>query len=220
MPAIRSCKRNRRNPLVPSRPLNAFMLFKRSVQDKIWQEYDNVHSSSEIAQIAGKLWRELSDDEKAPFISESHALLAEWKENEAKAGRMNLTRSKVVKKATCVAAQEPTLFDQSILEYYFQSLPVPTTFQSDELLFPFTFASTNAAASNAASNPLDMFLYTSSCSSETSDTSSMITQVGSLVSNEVCIQDDLLSLDAFEKEYEIKAFLDKFNNGNNLVNAF
>jgi len=63
---LMQAKKDRRNPDHTKRPLNAFMLFAKIQRDSITANFSCNHS--EISKALGKLWQELSKEEKDPFI--------------------------------------------------------------------------------------------------------------------------------------------------------
>lgn len=65
------------------KPLNSFMLFKKSQKDYIAEQYA-CHSSSDVSSIAGAIWKAMSDEEKRPYIQEYEEQIDAWnvKEND------------------------------------------------------------------------------------------------------------------------------------------
>ena len=65
------------------KPLNSFMLFKKSQKEYIAQHYA-CHSSSDVSSIAGAIWKSMSDQDKGPYIQEYQEQIDAWtvKEND------------------------------------------------------------------------------------------------------------------------------------------
>tara|TARA_B100001996_G_C18290240_1_gene450473 strand:- start:121 stop:402 length:282 start_codon:yes stop_codon:yes gene_type:complete len=59
-----------KDPNRPKRPPNAYMCFVKSIRPQICEENPG-KSVAEIAQICGKLWKELSDTEKLAYKEQS-----------------------------------------------------------------------------------------------------------------------------------------------------
>ncbi|XP_037077626.1 transcription factor Sox-14-like [Pollicipes pollicipes] len=70
---IMSIKKDRRNPEHTKRPLNAFMLFAKIQREHITTNFNCNHS--EISKALGKLWQDLSREEKDPFTQGAKTLV-------------------------------------------------------------------------------------------------------------------------------------------------
>ncbi|KAF0297168.1 putative transcription factor SOX-14 [Amphibalanus amphitrite] len=66
-------KKSRRNPEHTKRPLNTFMLFAKIQREYITANFSCNHS--EISKALGRLWQDLSKDEKEPFIRGAKTLV-------------------------------------------------------------------------------------------------------------------------------------------------
>ncbi|XP_037085573.1 sex-determining region Y protein-like [Pollicipes pollicipes] len=66
-------KKDRRNPEHTKRPLNAFMLFAKIQRESITANFSCNHS--EISKALGRLWQELSKEEKEPFMRGAKTLV-------------------------------------------------------------------------------------------------------------------------------------------------
>lgn len=66
------------------RPLNSFMLFKKSVSAEIISSScPAVESSADVSRIAGTMWKAMSAEERRPFIEEYDRNKSIWKRNRA-----------------------------------------------------------------------------------------------------------------------------------------
>lgn len=74
---------------VNPRPLNSFMLFKKSIKNEIMKNYA-VQSSSDVSSIAGQIWKSMTSEDKQPFLDEYTAQLSIWTEKETKRLEMEL----------------------------------------------------------------------------------------------------------------------------------
>lgn len=68
---------------VNPRPLNSFMLFKKSIKNEIMKNYA-VQSSSDVSSIAGQIWKSMTSEDKQPFLDEYNVQLSIWTEKETK----------------------------------------------------------------------------------------------------------------------------------------
>lgn len=66
-------KKDRRNPDHTKRPLNAFMLFAKIQREFITANFSCNHS--EISKALGRLWQDLSKEEKEPFMRGAKTLV-------------------------------------------------------------------------------------------------------------------------------------------------
>ncbi|KAF0314669.1 putative transcription factor SOX-14 [Amphibalanus amphitrite] len=71
---IMNIKKDRRNPEHTKRPLNAFMLFAKIQREHITTHFNCNHS--EISKALGRLWQDLSREEKEPFTEGAKTLVA------------------------------------------------------------------------------------------------------------------------------------------------
>nr|CAB3266489.1 SoxC HMG transcription factor [Phallusia mammillata] len=72
-PSISSQKKLAARPDHVKRPMNAFMIWSQIQRRKIMEETPDVHNA-EISRNLGKLWRELPEPEKMPFMIEAERL--------------------------------------------------------------------------------------------------------------------------------------------------
>jgi hypothetical protein len=68
-------KQNRKSkkdlPKKDKKVCNSFFLYRRSVQDQIKAEY-NVKNQLQVNRIAGQLWKQMSLEERQPFVMEAY----------------------------------------------------------------------------------------------------------------------------------------------------
>ena len=82
-------KRTKKNkdPNAPKRPLAAYMLWlndnRAKIADEFFADLTGKERVTKTAKKAGELWKELSDDEKAPYNEQSAAARAEYQKLKA-----------------------------------------------------------------------------------------------------------------------------------------
>ncbi|KAI0990259.1 hypothetical protein GJ496_000500 [Pomphorhynchus laevis] len=62
------------------RPMNAFMVWSKSMRREITQKDPKLHNS-EISKQLGEMWRNMSDEDKQPYIEEAKILRSEHMRN-------------------------------------------------------------------------------------------------------------------------------------------
>ncbi|XP_041986837.1 transcription factor Sox-9-A-like [Aricia agestis] len=60
------------------RPMNAFMVFAQAMRRRLSEQRPSLHNA-ELSKSLGSMWKNLSDDEKLPFIKEAEKLRTEHK---------------------------------------------------------------------------------------------------------------------------------------------
>lgn len=84
-------KRLRKDPSAPKRPMSAFLYFSQTKRSEIKTDNPDM-KNTEVSRILGELWRNLSDEERAPHVERERQqrekykiAIAAWREeNEAK----------------------------------------------------------------------------------------------------------------------------------------
>ena len=84
-------KRVKKDPAAPKRPMSAFLYFSLGRRTRIRTENPDM-KNTEVSRILGEMWRNLSDEDRQPFVDQEKSerekykvVIAEWRENEAKA---------------------------------------------------------------------------------------------------------------------------------------
>ncbi|KAI0990258.1 hypothetical protein GJ496_000499 [Pomphorhynchus laevis] len=62
------------------RPMNAFLVWSKSIRREITQKNPKLHNS-EISKQLGEMWRNMSDEDKQPYIEEAKILRSEHMRN-------------------------------------------------------------------------------------------------------------------------------------------
>jgi len=70
-PAKKKKARKKRDPNAPKAAANAYMLFQKDQREKIKKDHPNIKAVTEIAKLVGKSWREMSDEDKAPYVQQA-----------------------------------------------------------------------------------------------------------------------------------------------------
>lgn len=85
-------KRARKDPSAPKRPMSAFLMFAQNRRAELRRK-NPAMKNTEVSQILGEMWRNMSDDERQPFVAQEESeravyktKFAEWRaETEARA---------------------------------------------------------------------------------------------------------------------------------------
>jgi hypothetical protein len=70
---------NKTDPNKPKRPQSSYFLFMATVRSKVKAENPDF-SIAEIAKLIGHMWKNLSEEEKAPFMTQAVALKETYRE--------------------------------------------------------------------------------------------------------------------------------------------
>ena len=101
-------KKSRRNPEHTKRPLNTFMLFAKIQRENITANFSCNHS--EISKALGRLWQDLSKDEKEPFMRGAKTLVElhrlEYPDYKYRPRKKGQPKEAAVKAATSPAAKK------------------------------------------------------------------------------------------------------------------
>ena len=55
----------------PKEVVTAFNYYAKHARKLVYEEYDNALPNNDLNKILGRRWKELSEDEKAPFLEEA-----------------------------------------------------------------------------------------------------------------------------------------------------
>jgi len=55
----------------PKGVMTAFNYYAKHARKLVYEEYDNALPNNDLNKILGRRWKELSEDEKAPFLEEA-----------------------------------------------------------------------------------------------------------------------------------------------------
>lgn len=62
-------KRSKKHPLAPKRPMSAFLRYAQS-RRKIMRDKNPDMSNTDISRILGEMWRNSSEEKKAPYVQQ------------------------------------------------------------------------------------------------------------------------------------------------------
>ena len=79
-------KRVKKDPSAPKRPMSAFLYFSQGKRTEIKNERPDI-KNTEVSRVLGEMWRNLSDDERAPYVDRERnqreiykVAISEWRE--------------------------------------------------------------------------------------------------------------------------------------------
>jgi HMG (high mobility group) box len=79
-------KRVKKDPSAPKRPMSAFLYFSQGKRSVIKQEKPEI-KNTEVSRVLGEMWRNLTDEERAPHVDRERRereiykiVIAEWRE--------------------------------------------------------------------------------------------------------------------------------------------
>ena len=80
-------KRVKKDPSAPKRPMSAFLYFSQGKRTEIKEERPEI-KNTEVSRVLGEMWRNLSAEERAPYVERERQVretykiaIAEWREN-------------------------------------------------------------------------------------------------------------------------------------------
>lgn len=74
----KSCKRGKKDPDAPKRPMSAFLAFSNQRRAALKREHPNA-TNSDLSKMLSKSWKEASAEFKAAFVEEEAKLRAKYK---------------------------------------------------------------------------------------------------------------------------------------------
>ena len=82
-------RRAKKDPDAPKRPMSAFLKFSKTRRKKVREENPNV-SNTDVSRLLGEIWRNATDEEKAPYVeteiierNKYKEVMKKWKEEKA-----------------------------------------------------------------------------------------------------------------------------------------
>ncbi len=61
-------KRYKKDKSAPKRPMSAYLDYSKTHQGQVIRDYPHVIDNREISRILGAMWRNATEEEKAPFV--------------------------------------------------------------------------------------------------------------------------------------------------------
>jgi len=119
-------KRAKKDPNAPKRPMSAFLFFSQDKRRMIKGENPGMRNT-EISRVLGEMWKNASDEEKAPHIEREARERAKYKINIAKWRKEDLVRKEDAKKEQI--EQQAKLATRSQLNH---QLPPSTVLSTDD----------------------------------------------------------------------------------------
>ncbi|EIE79999.1 hypothetical protein G6F46_001817 [Rhizopus delemar] len=77
-------KRGKKDPNAPKRALSAYMFFSQANREKVIKENPEA-KFGEIGKILGAKWKEMTEEEKKPFVEKAEADKKRYEDEKAKA---------------------------------------------------------------------------------------------------------------------------------------
>lgn len=71
-------KRYKKDKSAPKRPMSAYLDYSKTYRSQVIRDYPHVIDNREISKILGIMWKNATEEEKAPFVSKEKILRAQY----------------------------------------------------------------------------------------------------------------------------------------------
>lgn len=119
-------KRAKKDPSAPKRPMSAFLYYSQVKRSSIKEKYKGM-KNTEISRVLGQMWKNASQEERAPFISREKEerdkykiKMAKWRQEDA--NRKEAQREVEAEQIRQVASQRKRAYEHS---HYNPAIEVP-----------------------------------------------------------------------------------------------
>ena len=116
-------RRAKKNPLAPKRPMSAFLKYSQSRRKNVKEENPDM-SNTDVSRLLGEMWRNASDEEKAPYRDEEEIERADYNARikkfkadlaQQESAKRKATRTKKARKKGTASGPTPALKEPPII---------------------------------------------------------------------------------------------------------
>ena len=108
----RATKKAKKDKDAPKRPLTSYMIYSQEMRKKLLEK-DSTLKVTEVAKKVGALWKELSEDQKKPYIEKAEALKEVYKKQKEEYDASHDTKPKKKTKKASESEDEESSEDES-----------------------------------------------------------------------------------------------------------